>query len=120
MGSPGKRCGPILLWYFDRVCETHVEWGWVVDGYTLFYAIGRVLGRVEFAASAHSMAIAAAGSLLGEAILAVNSYRRNENVPDYYRKTGFWLARVAVVLGATLLPWAQGMKRFWSGPPDSV
>jgi len=64
----------------------------------------------EFGASAHSMLIAAAGSLLGEAILAVNSYRKKEDVPDYYRKRGFWVARAAVVLGATLLPWAQGMK----------
>jgi len=37
----------------------------------------------EFGASAHSMLIAAAGSLLGEAILAVNSYRKKEDVPDY-------------------------------------
>jgi hypothetical protein len=64
----------------------------------------------EFAASAHSMLIAAAGSLLGEGILALNAYRQHEDIPDYYKKKGFWFARLAVVLGATLLPWAQGIK----------
>jgi hypothetical protein len=63
-----------------------------------------------FGASSHSMVIAAFGSLLGEAILAVNAYRQNKGLPEYYRKRGFWLVRFIVVLGATILPWAQGMK----------
>ncbi len=63
-----------------------------------------------FEASAHTMMIAAFGSLLGEAILAVNAYRQHNDLPDYYRKAGFWIVRLVVVLGATALPWAQGMK----------
>lgn len=64
----------------------------------------------HFGASAHSMAIAAFGSLLGEAILAVNGYRQHNGLPPYYKETGFWMVRLMVVLGATTLPWAQGMK----------
>jgi hypothetical protein len=56
------------------------------------------------------MTIAAFGSLLGEAILAVDAYRQHSGVPDYYRKAGSWIVRLVVVLGATALPWAQGMK----------
>jgi hypothetical protein len=56
------------------------------------------------------MAIAAFGSLLGEAILAVNAYRQKEGLPAYYKEPGFWIVRLIVVLGATILPWAEGMK----------
>jgi hypothetical protein len=42
-----------------------------------------------FHGSAHTMIIAAFGSLLGEAILAVNAYRQHNGRPDYYRKAGF-------------------------------
>jgi len=56
------------------------------------------------------MVIAAFGSLLGEAILAVNAYRQNRRLPEYYQETGFWIVRLVVVLGATILLWAQGMK----------
>ena len=42
----------------------------------------------EFAASAHSMSIAAAGSWLGEGILALNAYRQHNEIPDYYKKMG--------------------------------
>lgn len=63
-----------------------------------------------FGASARSMIIAAFGSLLGEAILAVNAYRQHNGLPKYYQRTGFWIVRLIVVLGATALPWAQGMK----------
>jgi hypothetical protein len=63
-----------------------------------------------FGASSHSMVIAAFGSLLGEAILAVNAYRQHKGLPDYYGQKGFWIVRLIVVLGATALPWAQGMK----------
>jgi len=69
------------------------------------------LGRIPIrGASAHSMVIAAFGSLLGEAILALNGYRQHNGLPPYYREGGFWMVRLIVVLGATVLPWAQGMK----------
>ncbi len=64
----------------------------------------------KFGASAHSMTIAAFGSLLGEAILALNAYRHHNGLPPYYQERGFWMVRFIVVLGATILPWAQGMK----------
>jgi uncharacterized membrane protein YjfL (UPF0719 family) len=64
----------------------------------------------RFGASAHSMVIAAFGSLLGEAILALNAYRQHNGLPPYYQERGFWVVRLIVVLGATVLPWAQGMK----------
>ncbi len=38
----------------------------------------------EFGASGHSMVIAAFGSLLGEAVLALNAYRQNGELPGYY------------------------------------
>jgi hypothetical protein len=56
------------------------------------------------------MIIAAFGSLLGEAILALNAYRQHNGVPPYYKETGFSMVRLMVVLGATILPWAQGMR----------
>jgi len=56
------------------------------------------------------MTIAAFGSLLGEAILAVNAYRKNNGLPGYYKEPGFWIVRSIVILGATILPWAEGMK----------
>ena len=56
------------------------------------------------------MIIAAFGSLLGEAILALNAYRQHNGVPPYYKETGFWMVRLMVVLRATILPWAQGMR----------
>ena len=63
-----------------------------------------------FGASSHSMVIAAFGSLLGEAILAVNGYRQNKGLPECYQEKGFWIVRFIVVVGATILPWAPGMK----------
>ncbi len=64
----------------------------------------------EFGASGHSMVIAAFGSLLGEAVLALNAYRHEGELPSYYSERWFWFVRMFVVLGATALPWAQGMK----------
>jgi hypothetical protein len=34
------------------------------------------------------MSIAAAGSWLGEGILALNAYRQHNEIPDYYKKMG--------------------------------
>jgi hypothetical protein len=63
-----------------------------------------------FGASAHSMVIAGFGSLPGKAIQAVSAYRQHKGLPEYYKEKGFWVVRLIVVLGATILPWAQGMK----------